>query len=43
MAIQIRRKNDEVESVDIRDNRFAKKLSFGAPKASQQAEEEVQN
>lgn len=43
LAIQIRRKNDEVESVDIRDNRFAKKLAFGAPKASQQAEEEVQN
>lgn len=39
LAIQVRRRNEEPEPGDIRDNRFAKRLSFaGAP-----AEEEVQN
>lgn len=43
LAIQIRRRNDEPEQTDIRDNRFAKKLSLGVATKQTQAEEEVQN
>ena len=42
LGIQIRRRNDEPDNVDIRDNHFAKKINFGG-KASAEREEEVQN
>ena len=43
LAIQIRRKNDEPEAVDIRENHFAKKINFGSARSAAQREEEVQN